>query len=328
MSILGSKAAQAGRTPSQPTSVTASAGNAQATVSFTPGYAGKGNAVYTATSSPGGFTASGASSPLIVTGLSNGTAYTFTVTASAGGISGVASSASSAVTPAVPSIYTTEGATFRLKMPFNNSSGISDLSSNAYSFTNNNCSISSSQSKFYGQSLSVPNTGGVSSSQINRIYGSAPNIWQPILNSTTTFYTSAWVYITGTPDTWGTYLWGADVGGTPNGAFLAFNPNRSISVGWQDNVNSAANAVSLNTWTHVLWSFKASGKVHKLYINGNAVATVNNQNIFYANSQDKFHVGIRDNNINVSQVGFFIQDLVIMTGASIDNNFTVPGALV
>ena len=86
-----------------PTSVSATAGNAQANVSFTlPAYDGKGVATYVATSSPSSITGSGASSPITITGLSNGTAYTFTVTTISGyGVSAV-SSASSAVTPVAP----------------------------------------------------------------------------------------------------------------------------------------------------------------------------------------------------------------------------------
>ena len=66
-------------------------------VAFTaPGaYAGS---TFTATSSPGGLTATSATSPILVTGLSESTAYTFTVTATnATGTSG-ASAASDAVT--------------------------------------------------------------------------------------------------------------------------------------------------------------------------------------------------------------------------------------
>lgn len=108
MPILGSSGSQSGRVPGVPTSVSASAGNGQATVSFTvPAYAGKGGTVsYTATSSPGNFTASGASSPLTVTGLSNGTSYTFTVSASVGGVAGSASSASAGVSPINPPTVT------------------------------------------------------------------------------------------------------------------------------------------------------------------------------------------------------------------------------
>lgn len=65
---------------------------------------------YTVTSSPGGYTASGASSPITVTGLASATNYTFTVVAAnASGVSG-ASSATSAVTittvPATPAAPT------------------------------------------------------------------------------------------------------------------------------------------------------------------------------------------------------------------------------
>ena len=90
--IPGNTSSQ-GKFVSPPTSVSATAGNGQATVAFTlPVYDGKGTATFVATSSPGGFTASGASSPLTVTGLSNGTAYTFTVTTISGyGVSAVSS---------------------------------------------------------------------------------------------------------------------------------------------------------------------------------------------------------------------------------------------
>ena len=106
MPIIGSSASQSGRTPGTPTSVSATAGDAQAVVTFTvPAYTGKGTVSYTVTSSPGGLTASGASSPLTVTGLTNSTAYTFTVTASSSSIASAASSASGSVTPVVPIVY-------------------------------------------------------------------------------------------------------------------------------------------------------------------------------------------------------------------------------
>ncbi len=87
--------------PGAPTSVTAVAGNAQAVVSFTAPVSNGGNAItgYTATASPDGLTATGASSPLTVTGLANGTSYTFTVTATNSVGTGAASSASAAAMP-------------------------------------------------------------------------------------------------------------------------------------------------------------------------------------------------------------------------------------
>ena len=55
----------------------------------------------TVTASPGGETASGVSSPITVTGLTNGTSYTFTVAATNDVGTGSSSSSSNAVTPAV-----------------------------------------------------------------------------------------------------------------------------------------------------------------------------------------------------------------------------------
>ena len=90
--------------PGPPTTVTASAGNAQATISFTAPSSNGGSPItgYTVTSSPGGITATGATSPINVTGLTNGTPYTFTVVATNAIGNSVASSASTAVTPVAP----------------------------------------------------------------------------------------------------------------------------------------------------------------------------------------------------------------------------------
>jgi uncharacterized protein (TIGR02145 family) len=81
---------------------TAAAGDAQARVTFTAPASNGGAAItgYTVTSSPGGGTATGASSPITITGLANGTTYTFTVTATNSAGTGTASAASNSVTPA------------------------------------------------------------------------------------------------------------------------------------------------------------------------------------------------------------------------------------
>ena len=94
--------------PGAPTIGTATAGNNQADVAFTAP-ASKGGATitgYTVTSSPGGFTGTGAGTPITVTGLTNGASYTFTVTATNSAGTGAASGASNAITPASPQVIT------------------------------------------------------------------------------------------------------------------------------------------------------------------------------------------------------------------------------
>ena len=90
--------------PGAPTSVVATAGNASASVAFTAPASNGGSVItgYTVTSSPGSFTATGATSPINVTGLTNGTAYTFTVIATNAVGNSLASSTSTAVTPVAP----------------------------------------------------------------------------------------------------------------------------------------------------------------------------------------------------------------------------------
>ena len=90
--------------PGAPTDVVATAFNANASVSFSAPASNGGAAItsYTVTSSPGGLTSSGPSSPLVVMGLTNGVSYTFTVTATNFVGTGPASSASNSVTPVPP----------------------------------------------------------------------------------------------------------------------------------------------------------------------------------------------------------------------------------
>lgn len=87
--------------PTAPTIGTATAGNAQASVSFTAPASNGGATItgYKVTSLPGGITATGTASPITVTGLTNGTAYTFTVQAQNSIGYGAPSAASNSVTP-------------------------------------------------------------------------------------------------------------------------------------------------------------------------------------------------------------------------------------
>ncbi len=102
------------RGPNEPTNVVAVAGNEQASISFTPPTDDGGTPIfmYMVVASPGNIMMSGISSPIIVPGLRNGTAYTFVVSAenSMGG-QGTPSAPSNSVTPGTPDAPTIGTAT-------------------------------------------------------------------------------------------------------------------------------------------------------------------------------------------------------------------------
>ena len=80
---------------------TPTAGDASVSVAFTATSPATGGPVqkYTAVSNPGSFTGTATTSPVVVTGLTNSTAYTFTVAAANATGTGVFSSASASATP-------------------------------------------------------------------------------------------------------------------------------------------------------------------------------------------------------------------------------------
>jgi hypothetical protein len=113
--VTGSQNTKSFLQPNPPTIVSATDvgtsrayNNGAASIAFTPAASGAPATSYTVTSSPGDFTGTGSSSPIVVAGLQSNTAYTFTVTGTNAAGTGQASSASSSVTattvPQAPTI--------------------------------------------------------------------------------------------------------------------------------------------------------------------------------------------------------------------------------
>lgn len=101
-SVASSPAITPITTPDAPTIGTATTlSDSEISVEFTPPSNGGGSPItsYTVTSSPGGYTATSSTSPIVVSGLNGGTGYTFTVTATnAAGTSDASGSSNQATT--------------------------------------------------------------------------------------------------------------------------------------------------------------------------------------------------------------------------------------
>ena len=111
--------------PSQPLNVAAVAGNGQAVISFTPPLDSGRSPIseYRILASPGGeIVASGTASPITVTGLSNGTSYTFKVIAVNETGAGAASEESNAVVPWVYSYVNNSMSSFDVEVIVNGKS--------------------------------------------------------------------------------------------------------------------------------------------------------------------------------------------------------------
>lgn len=88
--------------PDAPTITGVSSFDTTATISFTPNANNNGDAAYSFTVATGNITATGSSSPITITGLTNGVSYTFTVTATNKAGNSIASIASASTTPLPP----------------------------------------------------------------------------------------------------------------------------------------------------------------------------------------------------------------------------------
>jgi hypothetical protein len=106
MDLLSGNEEPAPTVPGAPVIGSVTAGNGSAVVNFTAPADDGGATIssYTATSSPGGRSASCSASPCTVTGLTNGQSYRFSVTATNEAGEGPSSNLSSAVTPQAPSV--------------------------------------------------------------------------------------------------------------------------------------------------------------------------------------------------------------------------------
>jgi hypothetical protein len=262
----------AGTVPGAPTIGTATAGNAQAAVSFTAPAVTGGPAItsYTATSSPGGITGSAASSPITVSGLTNGTAYTFTVTATNSIGTGPASAASNSVTPSavvldpsfsyVPLLLETTSTNGQNNQGTTTTNGFLDSSTNNFTITRSGSPTQGSVTPYWpnGQWSNYFTTNNYINSTTNSTvfqFGSNP------------FTIEGWIYQT--DRTARQYICGGLFSGP--GFQVVIEPSGLIFTGVTGvgDLPAATIAVPANSWTHfavVRTSTSTNGAAY--YING------------------------------------------------------------
>ncbi|TCN72855.1 fibronectin type III domain-containing protein [Acetobacteroides hydrogenigenes] len=165
--------------PDAPTIGAATADDGQATVSFTPPASDGGSPItgYTVTATPGNITATGTTSPIVVTGLTNGTDYTFTVTASNAALTSAPSAATNSVKPQKSQTisFTNPGAQLYGTTPTLTATATSGLQVTFTTTTPNVCTISS------GGTLSFTSAGTctvVADQAGNAPYKAAPSVPQ------------------------------------------------------------------------------------------------------------------------------------------------------
>lgn len=132
--LLFSFTAVMGQVPNAPTIGVATAGIGNASITFTPPTTVGGSSItgYTVTSSPGGITKWGISSPIVIGGLTSGAAYTFTVTASNLTGPGAASAASNSVIPTSASNNSDDNYGWAKRISFIVGGGVSGVINTVY----------------------------------------------------------------------------------------------------------------------------------------------------------------------------------------------------
>jgi hypothetical protein len=275
----------AGTVPGAPTIGTATAGNAQASVAFTAPTVTGGPSItsYTATSSPGGITGSAASSPITVSGLTNGTAYTFTVTATNSIGTGAASSASNSVTPSAAPTTDTYFPYVPLLLETTSTNGqqnntFLDSSTNNFTITRNGTPTQGSITPYWpaGQWSNYFSSSYLSVADSASLRFGAAN-----------FTIEAWVFRTASG---ATHTIAAKGAATPTGwVFQISSADKLVFIDTSTSITGAT-SLAANTWYYVAVVRAGTGSNQTtLYVNGASDGTGTSATTF--NQTDAMRIG-------------------------------------
>ena len=270
--------------PGPPTNVAATPGNAQAIVSFTPPINDGGVAItsYTVTADPGGATMTGSASPVTMSGLLNGTGYTFTVTATNSIGTSLPSVATSTVTPAtLPSVTTPSSASV--------SSSTATLGGNV---TNDGGATLSVRGVVYSQTAinSNPQIGGVGVTNV------------PTSGTTGIFTVNVSALTPGTAYTFAAYATNNQgTGYCSIGSFVTLSSDATLSA----LSLSAGTLIPVFSTSTYLYNFSVSNEVASSTVTptatqGGAAISVNGTTVLSGNASSAIPLNVGSNSIVTS----------------------------
>lgn len=278
-----------------------------ASVSFTPPSNDGGSPItgYTVTSNPGSIIATGITSPIVVSGLTDGTPYTFTVRATNLLGDGPESSPSNMFTYVASDQYFSNVSAL---FPFDTS--FEDTSWHVTATGVGTPAINSVHSKWGGASLSVNST---STNYLN--LSGLSNF------GASDFTVEGWIYLTSLNANYATIFSSSNAGlGGTNNIWLGIQGSGNLYAGIRTAIiSSTSNLATINTWHHV--ALVRSGTTYSSYLNGDLIGSVTNTDTISANSTPTIGGSTEGNR------GFtgYIDDFRITQGvARYTSNFTPP----
>jgi hypothetical protein len=276
--------------PPAPTSVTATAGDTQATVSWSAPTVLSQTPItdYTLQRQPSGGSwttvtrSASTATSATVTGLTNGTAYQFRVAAVNGIGTGSYSTASSSVTPVAgdPNF-----SSVRLLI---HGETLADSSSAARTLTATGASISTTQKKFGSSSISIESGQYVSfpgNSALN-MSGDFTLEWFHYLTSATA---QGWI-IGGDANSSGYFMLGVNLTGSQQ-LWIG-----QAAVGWPVQFGSVP--LAANTWQHV--AISRSGSSNRLYIDGTLVGSAITDSTSWTTNPNNIWIGSQSGGVSMA----------------------------
>jgi uncharacterized repeat protein (TIGR02543 family) len=261
--------------PASPTALIATPGAGQITISWSaPTDTGGGISSYIVTATPGGATCTWTSGPLncVVSGLTNGTSYLFTVASvnsQGSSASSVAVSATPRTVPGAPTISLVSQISGSATSQLVNMSGV-------VGYWNFDDSSNLAVNRVSGSALSVvgatytasgKNGGGLSLAGSQYLTGTVTNL--PV--GASHYSIGGWFRTTSTGSQ-GILGWGSWGSGSRTNALRTDGNTGFYNYWWSNDLYGSYN-IPTNTWIHIIATY--DGTANRLYVNGTQIASRN-----------------------------------------------------